>query len=510
PEIVAFTSQTPDIKAFICITASHNPIGWNGIKLGDANGVFGGETAKCLANRLHEYCLQPDILQKRLEEYQSVNNEQVFTLINEAPVWKEAALFAYQRWTDTVAFEGNQNLKLQLKTSLQKKPLGVVMDMNGSARASTIDVEYLRQTGCKVHCINERPRDFAHAIVPEGDSLLPCWQELKKLRLSSPEFEIGCVPDNDGDRGNLVIAGRTISAQEVFALSLISELCWLKWKEDMSQRHDQSGNKKIAVVVNDASSLRIDSICDLFNAEIFRAEVGEANLVQLAQELRSNGYVVRILGEGSNGGTILHPARIRDPINTIVSLCKFIRLPAEENQASPWQIWLNLCGLPLDTPASLEQALETLPVFQTTGAYEERAVRKNTCPNHAALKSAYEKLFEQFWQTRKMELKSRFNVHSFKWINTEGTVVRHGIGPQNRSGDESGGMTIQLLNDMGKPIGFFWMRGSKTEPVFRLMVDIKSDNPEDERILFDYHRNLLDQADTIAKTERLAASDKQE
>ena len=68
-----------------------------------------------------------------------------------------------------------------------------------------------------------------------------------------------------------------------------------------------------AVVVNGPTSMRIERIAEAYGAGVFRAEVGEANVVNLAAARRSGGYEVRILGEGSNGGNITHPATVRDP-----------------------------------------------------------------------------------------------------------------------------------------------------------------------------------------------------
>ena len=57
--------------------------------------------------------------------------------------------------------------------------------------------------------------------------------------------------------------------------------------------------------------------------------MGEANVVNLARNLREQGYQVRILGEGSNGGTITNPAAVRDPLNTIFALLKLLSIKDE-------------------------------------------------------------------------------------------------------------------------------------------------------------------------------------
>ena len=128
------------------------------------------------------------------------------------------------------------------------------------------------------------------------------------------------MPDCDGDRGNIVYWDEKqkkaviLKAQEVFSLSVLAELTYSIWQ------HGEEKDFKPAVVVNCPTSMRINEIASALGAEVFRAEVGEANVVNLAREIRSQGYTVRILGEGSNGGTITYPAAVRDPLNTIFAL----------------------------------------------------------------------------------------------------------------------------------------------------------------------------------------------
>ncbi len=80
----------------------------------------------------------------------------------------------------------------------------------------------------------------------------------------------------------------------------------------------------LAIAINGPTSLIIESIATRLGAVVARAEVGEANVVQLADQLRDKGYTVRLLGEGSNGGNITHPSKVRDPLNTLVSLIKLL------------------------------------------------------------------------------------------------------------------------------------------------------------------------------------------
>ena len=191
------------------------------------------------------------------------------------------------------------------------------MDFNGSARTLSIDREFFSSLGLGFHGINDKPREIVHRIVPEGESLEPCMRFLESLRERDPSVVLGYVPDCDGDRGNLVFwdgkRARPLEGQEVFALACVSELAHLVLTGEL--RYDEQGKalNRAAVAANGPTSLRVDRIAAAFGVRVFRAEVGEANVVGLARKLREAGYLVRILGEGAAGGVITHPAAVRSP-----------------------------------------------------------------------------------------------------------------------------------------------------------------------------------------------------
>ncbi|GAB6090460.1 phosphatidylglycerol lysyltransferase [Spirochaeta dissipatitropha] len=513
PELMAYASADPEANGFIYISASHNPVGYNGFKLGGSGGgVFSGTESEILSSKLFRLAQDRQSQVSYLDAYNQVSAQKISELLEQSPIWKKAAMSAYHNWTNIIAFDNNDNLSNQLREQISRQPIGIVQDMNGSARCCSIDDEYFSGLGCKIHGLNPGVRNFTHAIVPEGDSLIPCQKELERVHESEPEYIIGYVPDNDGDRGNLVIhdgkKARTVGGQEVFALGMLAELTWLVYSGQISYDNQGKLTTRAAVVVNCATSLRIDTLCAIFGVEIFRAEVGEANVVELAEKLRAKGYIVRILGEGSNGGTILHPARIRDPLNTLTSLIKFLRLPPNPVGKTPWLIWRELRmsyaqqqyenDYNMPEEGDLNDALNSIPVFQTTGAYEDRAVIRGTSKNHGRLKEEYEKLLLEYWERNHQKLLERYGFFTFRVFNTEGTELRGGMGKEYRRGNQSGGFTVLFKDSQGKPLAFFWMRGSKTEPVFRIMTDIESRDPRDEIDLFNDHREMVMAANKAA------------
>jgi phosphoglucomutase len=419
---------------------------------------------------------------------------------------KAQALAHYDRFCRTVAFDSSDptiqaSAATELKAAIKTCGLGVLAELNGSARAASIDEAFLTSLGAKVRVVNGTPGKIVHRIVPEGRSLDQCRQELAKAHATDPGFVVGYVPDCDGDRGNLVYIDPTtkqaqaLEAQTVFALVVLSELSWLVRAGHLSYSAGGRANQKVAVVVNDPTSMRIDDIAQTFDAKVYRAEVGEANVVNLAAVLRKKGYIVRILGEGSNGGNITHPSAVRDPLHTVVALLRLLAIRDTAEQPSPFGIWCRRRQIPLSKNFSLGNILASLPIWTTTSAYEDRAILTIATTDHGLLKARYETIYKQQWETKKADLAKRLGIVVAEEINYEGIVEHHGIGPQFRSGNQRGGLKILFKDATGHAKASLWMRGSGTEPVFRVAVDVAGHRPELEAELLAWHCAMIRAAD---------------
>lgn len=235
--------------------------------------------------------------------------------------------------------------------------------------------------------------------------------------------------------------------------------------------------------------MRINKIAETLGASVFRAEVGEANVVNLAREKRTEGYTVRILGEGSNGGTITYPSAVRDPLNTIFALLKLLMM--RENGL--FEMWCNKSGIKYNPDYTLTDIIATLPVYTTTGVSEPRAVLKVKNTNHTKLKGKFQKVFEADWKSQKSELEKKYGITDWEAVITKGTKETCGVTDFSLS--EKGGLKIIFKNKDSKPIAFIWMRGSGTEPVFRVMCDVKGNNPEMEKALLEWETALIKKAD---------------
>ncbi len=467
PEIMA---QSHNADYFYYISASHNPIGHNGFKFGRNGGVFSKPEAEKLIAILREMINSDDVVSKAIQLIESCPQEKRNDCLFRMEKEKAEALSFYRSFVLKTA-----SLPEGFKTNV-----GIAVDFNGSARAASIDRSLLGEVGVKFSAINDTVGCVAHAIVPEGENLIPVKEYLEKLHAEDGAYLLGYTPDNDGDRGNFVYIGRDgkghiLAAQEVFALVVTIEIAALSL----------AGKKNIAVSVNGPTSERIDEIAKCFGAKVFRAEVGEANVVNLGEKLVSDGYTVKVLGEGSNGGNITKPASVRDPLNTAFTFLKFL---SDEKLFS--YIMEKLSAKPDDI--SIDSLLEALPRYTTTGAFSALAKMGVKSRDWAGLKERYEALLKDTFDTEAKPLVP--GCTSYTVFQTEGITEKEGIGPEFRSSEAKGGLKVRFLDKDSNSLGYMWMRPSGTEPVLRVLADLKGDVQDIHDKVLSYQRSLIERA----------------
>jgi phosphoglucomutase len=504
PEIMAWAKSFNGANAgFIYISASHNPIGHNGIKFGLTDGgvLTAEETAKLII-AFRAFLEKKDCVEKIEKIFSAVGSGQIEKVYAGEKNAKAAALKAYYDFCGDVVWGAKTGVSKAMKNGLAKKPLGIVCDFNGSARTVSIDRDFFASLGIKFECINDRPGQIAHRIVPEGESLDPCCKLLEETHARDPSFILGYVPDCDGDRGNLVIwddiidKARALEAQEVFALACAAEFSQLVWTgEFVPGELSDCKPAKAAIAVNDPTSMRIDRIAQAFGISVFRAEVGEANVVSLARKLREEGYLVRILGEGSAGGNITHPSAVRDPVNTVLAVAKMLSVGSMKGKNGLFEIWCKYSNQAEEyrDDFTLSDIIESLPSFATTPAYSKDAVMQIKTKDHAALKNRYQKVFLLEWEEQKHRFKEHFGICSWEAIAYNGTAERKGLTRFGEAG--RGGLKILFFDGTETETAYIWMRGSATEPVFRVMADAEGDDSRVERFLLDWQRKMIMEAD---------------
>ncbi|NLA91863.1 MAG: phosphoglucomutase [Spirochaetales bacterium] len=474
PEIMAYSSSTH----FIYISASHNPIGHNGFKFGYNGGVLNSTEALEVLNQFNSLIKRPNIMATLNDEIESLDPDSYRAVLDKIGEEKQGAISAYTDLAMETLANGKRvgSVLRSIREGLKRAPLGIVGELNGSARSLSIDQQFFETLGLKTHYVNDKPREIVHQIVPEGPALELCRDILSHQYRLDNAFLLGYVPDNDGDRGNIVYtdeaSGQThiLTAQNLFALVALIELT-------LSKREDQ----KSAIVVNGPTSLMIDKIAAKLGATVFRTEVGEANLVTLARQKREEGWHVRLLGEGSNGGSITHPSRVRDPLNTLVALIKLLSSQETFSQIT------GLKGAP-----SIARALEILPKRTITESFSPQGVMQVDTSAMGELKERYEELFLEQFAERKGELESHFKIFSFRGEQTEGTQLRVGLGSQYRTAPMLGGLKIVFQDANGEDTDFIWMRPSGTEPLFRVMADALGDDLERHNYLIEWQRQLVE------------------
>ncbi len=440
PEIMAFSKNS----YFLYVTASHNPIGHNGFKFGFDQQVVEKEISFEIEKTFLKL-LEDNYICEMLKTLST--KERYEKTVQQKQVNKQKALKAYQDLIVEVATTNQRELPIVKDNSLK-----IVCDMNGSARTSSIDQKFLNSLNIETHFFNTEK--IVHEIVPEGENLKWCKEKLTTLHQQDSSYLLGYTVDNDGDRGNIVYwdeksnSVQILEAQKLFALIATIELASIE------------GNKAIAV--NGPTSLMIDQLSKRWNFKVSRSEVGEANVVTLAKNLREQGYTVPLLGEGSNGGTIAHPSKVRDPLNTLVSLIRVL---------TDYSLFEKITSL--KEKPTIAKVLGTLPKRIVTETSSPLAILKINQTNHQKLKRNYEQKFLESWENKKEFLKEHYGIYSYLVEQTEGINCKVGLGENYRSGNMRGGLKVLFLNKEGQPTDFIWMRGSATEPVFRILADTK-------------------------------------
>ena len=473
PEIMAYSNTGYD--AFFYISASHNPIGHNGFKFGYNGGVCNKDEIDEILPIFRELIDNENVAAVARDLSANMDQDSYLEVLMQHDETKQSAFEYYKGFVKRIA----------TAHKLFNIPFGIVAEMNGSARSAFVDIPYLNQMGAKVWAVNAYPRQIAHAIVPEGENLELCRKTLEEMHAKDPDYIIGYVPDNDGDRGNFCYTrsdGKAyiLNAQEVFALVATIDLA----------HQTMTGDKNPAIVVNGPTSSLIDDVAKrLGGVTVFRSDVGEANVVMLSEIKRKEGYQVHVCGEGSNGGIITHPARVRDPMNSIMSIAKLYSVPGL------YEYLLEKLGVENPGKISLEAIIDALPKYTVTPAFSKDAVLRIKCPDFDAFKLAYEELL----QKEIGNFIGKDGFASWEARQIEGLVEQVGVGPEFRNHPSTGGYKVVFYDENGEYLAYIWLSKSKTEPVMRVMADVKGDNQKLHDKLLKFQRSLVLRACEIFK-----------
>lgn len=269
---VALAVEQSDAVGGVSVTASHNPMQWNGLKFFANTGMFldGNENRELWA-----------IADQSARGYTPWNH---LGTHSQEEFW-------IRRHLDAVLSLSYINL-----STIRKRKLKVVLDCVNSAGGAIVPL-LLNEMGCDVvqlHC--DGSGIFPHPPEPVPENLAELAHRVKKVHA-----DIGIAVDPDVDRLVFITEQGEPYSEEYTIATAVNFV--LKKEKERRHTHTQS------VVVNLSTTRAVDDIAASFGAKCFRTPVGEINV---AKKMKQMGSIIG--GEGS-GGVILPAVHLgRDAI----------------------------------------------------------------------------------------------------------------------------------------------------------------------------------------------------
>ncbi|MBA4311735.1 MAG: phosphoglucosamine mutase [Chlorobiaceae bacterium] len=264
---VALAVEKLGASGGISITASHNPIEWNGLKFFSSTGLFLDEEEN---KRFWEIANRGNFKYTRWNEVGQHHPDDTFI----------------QRHIDEV-------LKLPYidKKKIENRKFKVVIDCINAAGGEIVP-KLLRQLGCDVIEMNcDVSGVFARAPEPIPENLTEVCERVKKEKA-----DIGIVVDPDVDR-LVFIDERGEPIGEEYTITCITKFILEKY---FNKNKSEIRNPKSEIVIVNLSTTRaINDVAQSFGVAVVRTPVGEINV---AKKMKEIGAIVG--GEGS-GGVIL-------------------------------------------------------------------------------------------------------------------------------------------------------------------------------------------------------------
>ncbi|MGP1520709.1 MAG: phosphoglucomutase [Treponema sp.] len=483
PETMSFARD--EDAAFFYISASHNPIGYNGFKFGiGSEGVLPSNEAGLLIQSFKEAIKTPpaSLFDDVMEEEAEVKSR-LYKKVSFSSYFDNAMQVVSLASSKAEALSFFKCCRKEVSALQKESPIYVVCDFNGSARAASIDRRFFKKLGIEFLPFHDVAGKIAHGIIPEGENLSSVCRMLEALYeiKGGRGIFLGYMPDCDGDRGNVVYidggVAKILKSQQVFALAVVAEVLHAKL----------DGKDDLAVVANGPTSMLLDELSSLLSFKLVRSEVGEANVVALANEMTGEGFVTRVLGEGSNGGCIIPPSLVRDPMNTLFALLKFFLV--KYDGLSLFNHWLKARNEKVCEHFSFSDIVASLPCYSTTPVASERAILRCKIEDYKAFRTAFQKVFLSEWQGKCEDLKKSYGILSYRafgYVGKETVELTYDFSLTDR-----GGFKIIFYGENDERKAFIWMRASGTEPVFRIMADVKDAGEDDEIAFVEWEKKMI-------------------
>jgi phosphomannomutase len=259
----------------VVVTASHNPVRYNGIKLLLSNGI----------------APPPD----EAGRIKQIFFDKKFAFVETS----SSGSITYSDQTDAIHIA--KILSIVDKEVIAARKFRVVLDsINGAG--CRVTKKLLAEFGCVITAINDEPTGlFAHEPEPTAENLTGLCEVVK-----AEGAEIGFAQDPDADRLAVVDENGAYIGEE-YTLALAAKYIFSK--------------KTGKVATNLSTSRMIDAIVGQAGGEVIRTAVGEANVAKAMLEHNC------IIGGEGNGGVIdLRVSPIRD---SLVGIALVLQLMAE-------------------------------------------------------------------------------------------------------------------------------------------------------------------------------------
>ncbi len=471
-EVAVYSREVSD--GFVYISSSHNPRGYNGLKLGlnDAR-VLPRHLALPFIEDYQARLRDPKNTVEIIQKVNDARPDAVREVYDSISDYRKESRDIYARFSDQIITglkepEKVVERKELLRQQIQRQNIWIGIDPNGGARQ---DKEYLEGWGFHVLAINNRPRlDMVHELAPTPPACEQARETLIRAQEEGKNIIAFLVFDTDGDRKNLVIpdgeGGASIpGVQMVFVLDVLCSVL-----DAGCSMLDAGCERKLGVVVNGPTTSVMEQLARYLDFTVKRVEVGEANVATGGQLLRDQGVHVPIMGEGSNGSVFNLDLLVREPLHTVRTLVNFITRPEltkallsalhQEDKYDDWHSPERMSGL-------LMNIINALPPSFTTDFFtDEGVLRGRSGISRDSFKVDFDAYFEaRMWPEIAEELRGSFNGEPIaEFVNYEGENELRGRG-NRKSG--SGGYKVEFYvrtqDGEKRHIGWLCFRPSGTE-----------------------------------------------
>ncbi len=286
---IMFAVNKYNYDGAVIITASHNPIEYNGIKFVVQGGRLTNEN-------------EVEKIKKFLAPQEDANFSALNPLSGGSDTQKNSHLPATP---DFPKEHADHILKYINVEAIRARKFRVAVDMI-NASACVVDPYFFEQMGVELLPINNTPNgQFAHKPEPTVENLVETGKMVKELGV-----DIGFVHDPDADR-MVIINENGVVISEEYTLGFGTELVLSK-------------NPGRNVVVNMSTSQMISDIAEKYGSKCIRTKVGESNVMGGMIK-----YDAIVGGEGTSG--VIFPT-LNNCRDSFVSLALALQLLAERNQ----------------------------------------------------------------------------------------------------------------------------------------------------------------------------------